>query len=77
MTTHSRPAGCRPRNPPYRITLVGNEWHVTRPHATMDHAFVKLADAEAFVRSDSGENASFVEVVAGGTYMVKQLHPVR
>lgn len=73
MTAHSHHAGARQKSPPYRITLVGEAWHVMRPHASVPHAFVKLDDAEAFVRSDSGGTAAFVEVVAGNTYMVKQL----
>lgn len=63
------------RQPPYQIHLVGTQWHVTRPHSTMDHAFARLDEAEAFVRSDSSGTATFVELFAGTTYMVKQLRP--
>ena len=61
------------KDPPYRITLVGNAWHVTRPHATLDHAFASIDEALAFVGRDSVGTAEFVEVVAGGTYMLKQV----
>lgn len=63
----------RRRQPPYLITLVGTEWHVTRPNATMDHAFSCLDEAEAFVRRDSAGQATYVELIADSTYMVKQL----
>lgn len=63
------------RSPPYQIHLVGTRWHVTRPHSTMDHAFARLDEAEAFVRSDSSGRATFVELFAGTTYMIKQLRP--
>jgi hypothetical protein len=57
----------------YRITLVGEAWHVRRPRATMDHAFEDIDAAMAFVRSDSGGTAEFVELMAGNTYMLKKL----
>jgi hypothetical protein len=77
MNAHSRhPAGPQKR-PPYRITLVEHEWHVTRPNASLSHAFAGLEQAEIFVRNDSGGKATFVEIVAEGMYMVKQLQSGR
>ena len=64
-----------PAQPLYRITLVGEAWHVRRPKATMDHAFATIDNALAFVRSDSGGSAEFVEVMAGNAYLVKRLSP--
>ena len=77
MNAHSHhPAG--PRNtPPYRITLVGNEWHVRRPHASLSHAFGGFGQAETFVRNDSAGTATFVEIMAEGIYMVKELRSGR
>ena len=67
------------KDPLYRITLVDKAWHVTRPRATMDHAFTTIDEAMAFVRNDSGGTAEFVEVMAGNAYMMKRLedHPNR
>lgn len=75
MTMHDRRFGDRPRPEPYRITLVGRQWHVTRPRSTLDHAFGHLEEAEAFVRHDSAGLATYVELIAGSMYMVKQLRP--
>ena len=63
------------RRPPssYRIALVGGRWHVTRPHATMDHAFGRLEEAEAFVRYDSSDEVAFVELIVGTLYMFKRI----
>ena len=77
MSTQLRDTSAKSSAPPYRITLVGDEWHVTRPHATIDHAFRGLAEAEAFVRQDSEGKADFVEILAGSTYMVKSLRSSR
>jgi hypothetical protein len=63
----------RRQEPFYRITLVDKSWHVTRPRATIDHAFDNIDEAMAFVRNDSGGTAEFVELMAGNTYMVKRL----
>ena len=65
MNAHSR-------RPPYRVTLVDDQWHVTPPNASLSHAFAGLEQAETFVRNDSDGEATFVEIVADGTYMVKQ-----
>ena len=65
------------KSPPYRITLVGVEWHVRRPHASLSHAFAGLDQAETFVRNDSAGTATFVEILAEGIYMVKDLRPRR
>ncbi len=75
MTLHGDGRGRLVRPPPYQIHLVGTQWHVTRPHSTMDHAFAQLDEAEAFVRNDSSGTATFVELFVGTTYMVKQLRP--
>ncbi len=66
-----------PKDPPYRITLVGKEWHVRRPHGSLSHAFARLDQAETFVRNDNGGGATVVEIIAGSAYMVKTLHPGR
>jgi hypothetical protein len=75
MNAHSRHAAgpSRKKSPPYRITLVGVEWHVRRPYASLSHAFAGLEQAESFVRNDSGGTATFVEILAEGLYMVKEL----
>jgi len=62
---------------PYRITLVGVEWHVRRPHASLSHAFAGLDQAETSVRKDSAGTATFVEILADGIYMVKDLRSGR
>ncbi len=62
-----------PRASCYRITLVGDQWHVRRPNASLPHAFARLDQAETFVRNDSNRQALLVEIVAGGAYMVKAL----
>jgi hypothetical protein len=66
-----------PRHPPYRITLVGKEWHVTRPQASLSHAFTQLSEAETFVRKDNGGGSVDVEIIAGTLYIVKPLDPGR
>ena len=66
-----------PKDPPYRITLVGKEWHVRRPHAALSHAFAQLDQAETFVRRDHGDGAVVVEIIADGAYMVKTLRSGR
>jgi len=65
------------KRPPYRITLVGVEWHVRHPHASLSHAFSGLDQAETFVRNDSAGTATFVEILAEGIYMVKELRSGR
>ena len=65
------------KSAPYRITLVGVEWHVRRPHASLSHAFAGLDQAETFVRNDSAGTATFVEILAEGIYMVKDLRSER
>jgi len=65
------------RRPPYRITLVDDQWHFTRPNASLSHAFAGLEQAETFVRNDSDGKATFVEIVADSAYMVKQLRSGR
>ena len=54
MNTHPRHPASPQKSPPYRITLVGVEWHVRRPQASLSHAFAVLEQAETFVRNDSG-----------------------
>lgn len=61
----------------YRITLVGNAWHVLRPQACLAHAFADLRGAEAFVLNDSGSEGAVIEILAGATYMVKSLQARR
>jgi hypothetical protein len=75
MTVWTDDRDRRLRPPPYQIHLVGTRWHVTRPLSTMDHAFDRQDEAEAFVLSDSSGTATFVELFAGTTYMIKQLRP--
>jgi hypothetical protein len=77
MNTHPRHPASPQKSPPYRITLVGVEWHVRRPQASLSHAFAALEQAEMFVRNDSAGKATFVEIVADGMYMVKQLRSGR
>lgn len=77
MSAHFHHRHAAKRNPLYRITLVGQEWHVRRPHASLSHAFMDLDQAEDFVRSDSSEKAIVIEIVAGTAYMVKTLEPAR
>jgi len=62
--------------PFYRITLVAHAWHVTRPRATLDHAFASLEEATAFVQNDSDGSAEYVELVDDNIYMVKKLAPL-
>jgi hypothetical protein len=64
------------KEPCYRLTLVEDGWHLTRPDASMPHAFAKLDDALSFVSTDSGVPA-IVEIRAEGTYMVKRILPHR
>jgi hypothetical protein len=66
-----------PKHPPYRITLVGKEWHVTRSQASLSHAFAQLGEAETFVRDDNGGGSVVVEIIAGTLYIVKPLDPSR
>jgi hypothetical protein len=73
MNTHAKDLRAVPGRAPYRITLVGTEWHVQRPHASLSHAFQHLHQAESFIRNDSGDRAAIVEIVAGTVYMVKTL----
>ncbi len=56
----------------YRVTQVDRGWHVTRPIASMAHAFDTFDDALTFIRKDSGGEAT-VEILAGTVYMVKQV----
>jgi hypothetical protein len=63
----------RAKAPLYRITGVERGWHVLRPHASIVHAFDDLDAAEAFVRNDSEESVTFVEIVIDNLYMVKQI----
>ena len=66
-----------PKLPPYRITLIGEEWHVTRPQASLSHAFAQLSEAETFVRNDNGGGSVVVEIIAGTNYTVKPLTSAR
>jgi hypothetical protein len=62
---------------PYRTTLVGKEWHVRRPHASISHAFDRLDQAESFVSDDNGGEEAVVEIIVGTAYMVKTLGTAR
>jgi uncharacterized SAM-binding protein YcdF (DUF218 family) len=77
MNALSRHPAERQKKPPYRITLVEHQWHVTRPNASLSHAFDGLEQAETFVRNDSAGTATFVEIVAEFIYMVKELRSGR
>ena len=77
MNHHTKHLRAGPKSPPYRITLVGKEWHVRRPHASLSHAFARLDEAETFVRNDHGGGAVVVEIIAGAAYMVKTLEAGR
>jgi hypothetical protein len=70
--THRR-AG--PKCPPYRITLVGKEWHVTQPQASLSHAFAQLSEAETFVCNDNGGAPVVIEIVAGTVCTLKAFEP--
>jgi hypothetical protein len=63
----------RQREPLYRVDLSDSLWQVTRPRASIPHAFNTLDEALSFIRSDSNGEAEFAEIVAEGTYMVKKL----
>jgi hypothetical protein len=63
--------------PPYRITLVERAWHVTRPHASLVHAFDDLDEAVGFVCRDSDDLETVVEIVSGNIYMLKPIRPAR
>lgn len=57
----------------YRITLVGDAWHVVRPARILAHAYDDLDQAMEFVRKDCGEAGATVELLADGVYIVKQV----
>ncbi len=61
----------------YRMTLVGELWQVTRPHASIAHAFTEPTAALAFVSNDCTADAATVEIVIDDLYMVKQVAAAR
>ncbi|MBS0220313.1 MAG: hypothetical protein JSR91_06185 [Proteobacteria bacterium] len=65
------------KEPCYCVTLVDRSWHLTRPGASMPHAFDKLDDALTFVSTDCSGAPAIVEIRAEGAYMVKQTPPRR
>lgn len=61
------------RTPPYRIVMVDRGWHVMCPQASPAHAFADIDGALAFVRSDSCDGETTVEIVCGSLYMLKRI----
>jgi hypothetical protein len=61
---------------PYRIRQVGSRWHLRRPNASLEQAFDNIDEAFASVRNDSRGSTAVVEILAGSTYMMKQIDPV-
>jgi hypothetical protein len=64
------------KDAPYRIRQVGEQWYLRRPNGSIEQAFDNIDEAFASVRNDSGGSTAVVEILAGSTYMMKQLDPL-
>jgi hypothetical protein len=61
------------RNRIYRLTQMGDAWHLLYPDASLAHAFTTLDEALLSVEKDRGGATGIVELFAGSMYMVKEL----